>query len=156
MIFLFLGDGFVQKWWRFSLHDRPLGCSRDSTSGVDLSPHRVSAAIMLQAARQSDDCPGLAGDSHCANASLFPHHRRTARNRKSNYFQKSRRLGASRIRIFTGAPGNDRHAGTVGHLSVGDFGHGGPATGSVGVLPTTLFGASAGSIWLGHDRPFAF
>ena len=115
---------------------------------------------MLQAGQQSDDSAEVAGHSRRANASLVPHHRpRTARNRllpKSKSFQKSALRRKSHPNFFTVAPGNDRHAGTLGHLLIGDFGHGGPAAGSVGVLATTLFAASAASIWRGDDRPFAF
>jgi hypothetical protein len=115
---------------------------------------------MLQAGQQSDDSAEVAGHSRRANASLVPHHRpRTAQNRlppKTKSFKKSALRRKSHPNFFKVAPGNGRHAGTLGHLLIGDFGHGGPAAGSVGVLATTLFAASAASIWRGDDRPFAF
>src|ERR1051326_822329 len=115
-----------------------------------LYPNRLIAAIKLQAGQQADDSAEVAVGSDRANASLVPHRRpRTAGSRvppKSKFFQNSALRCKSHPNCFTVAPGNVQGAGTLGHFSNGDRGHGAPGAGSVVVLATTRFAASAVSI----------
>jgi hypothetical protein len=115
----------------------PLGRSRYSTSGLDVNPDHLNAAMMPSGwTRNLTTPPDVAVNTRHANASLILHHPpRTARNRLPRIERKSVQKSTLKRNFppnFTVASGNDQNADTLGHLSVCDFGYGARAAGSGG------------------------